>query len=506
MKKFIFPLFAAALLLTGCHDTAVPSQDTDTAAVPNLKIYAYKSDGEMPDAGMVVDAINDYIEPLIGVTIDITFVPYGSYLGKIHQILGSSEQLDLFITTSGEETHQLYREGSLAPLNTLLDQYAPDILPAVGKEYLQGGCDPKTGEYFGITTCRDYSLRTGIEYRKDLAQQYCLDMDAVHTLSDLTEIFAQIKELSPSVYPIGSASYYSNWDMLGDGLGVLMYSRMDTEVVNLYETPEYESFLCLIREWYQSGYLYDTVTDPGTNAYYLRSDRIFSSFANGKPGFVVQEERYLNCPIGFLPLEQDYISTDQLKAWMWAIPQNSKYQKEAMKFLNLLYSDETVVNLWTYGLEGRHYELIDAEKNIAGFPEGMDFTTSGYPLFMGFACGNQYLSHIWEGDSPQIWQELQSFNDDAVRSNAFGFQYDDTAVKSEVTACSVIVEKYKDGFLHGIYDVETVLPQWIQELKNAGIDRIIAEKQRQLDRWLSDSQSFSAPIPALRENTMPAHL
>ena len=80
---------------------------------------------------------------------------------------------------------------------------------------------------------------------------------------------------------------------------------------------------------------------------------------------------------------------------------------------------------------------------------------------------------------------MKSFNDLAVRSTAFGFQYDDTAVKSEVIACSAVIKKYKDGFLHGIYDLDTVLPEFIQKLKEAGIDRIIDEKQRQLDSWLA---------------------
>ena len=46
------------------------------------------------------------------------------------------------------------------------------------------------------------------------------------------------------------------------------------------------------------------------------------------------------------------------------------------------------------------------------------------------------------------------------------------------------MDKYEEGFLHGIYDIDTVLPQFIQELKLAGIDRIVEEKQTQLDRWL----------------------
>jgi len=34
-------------------------------------------------------------------------------------------------------------------------------------------------------------------------------------------------------------------------------------------------------------------------------------------------------------------------------------------------------------------------------------------------------------------------------------------------------------------DVDSVLPEFRQALKDAGIDKVIAEKQRQLDEWLA---------------------
>ena len=59
------------------------------------------------------------------------------------------------------------------------------------------------------------------------------------------------------IYPMAPNGIYRNWDNLGDGLGVLMYDRKDTTVVNLYETEEYKEYLSLIRDWNQKGYLYD---------------------------------------------------------------------------------------------------------------------------------------------------------------------------------------------------------------------------------------------------------
>ncbi len=481
MKKWKLTFCIAALFLTGCQ--AEQENVSKTEEIPTIEIFTYKNtEIDIPDSQMVIDQINEYIKPLIQAQIHVTFISQESYRSRLNQVLDSREQLDLFHLNTGLK--QLYESGRVTPLNELIRQYAPEIVTTVGEEYMQGGYDAETQQYYGIPTCRDYSLRPGLEYRSDIAQQYGLDMESVHTISDLTEVFAKLKEKAPMIYPMAPNGIYRNWDNLGDGLGVLMYDRKDTTVVNLYETEEYKEYLSLIRDWNQKGYLYDTSSNNGLNAYYLSSGFVFSCFANGKPGFVVQEIRNLNCPIGFISLQEDSISTDRISYWMWAIPQDSQYKEEAMQFLNLLYHDKTVINLWTYGIEGIHYEILDEEKDIIGFPQGIDSSNSGFPIFLEYTSGNQYLAHIWEGNPPTIWEEMKSFNDNAVRSKAFGFQYDDSKVRSEVIACSTVVEKYEDGFLHGVYDIDTMLPVFIRELKEAGIERIIEEKQSQLDEWL----------------------
>ena len=479
--KMIVCFCIAALTLAGCQTEQ--QTDLNTEELPTIEIFTYKNtDIEIPDSQMVVDRINEYIAPLIQAQIHVTFIPQSSYRSRLNQVLDSREQLDLFLLSSGMK--ELYEDGRVAVLNELIRQYAPEIVTTVGEEYMQGAYDVKTGEYYAVPTCRDYSLRPGLEYRSDIAEKYGLDMENVRTVSDLSEVFASLKEQAPMIYPMAPNGIYKNWDNLGDGLGVLMYDRMDTTVVNLYETEEYREYLSLIRDWNQKGYLYDTSRNSGSNAYYLSSGFVFSCFANGKPGFVVQEIRNLNCPIGFLPLEEDSISTDRIAGWMWGIPQDSQYKEETMQFLNLLYHDKTVVDLWTYGIEGIHYDILDEEQDIIGFPEGVDASSSGFPIFLEYTSGNQYLAHIWEGNPPTIWEEMKSFNDNAVRSKAFGFQYDDSEVRSEVIACSTVVQKYEEGFLHGIYDIDAMLPVLIGELREAGIERIIEEKQRQLDEWL----------------------
>ena len=51
-----------------------------------------------------------------------------------------------------------------------------------------------------------------------------------------------------------------------------------------------------------------------------------------------------------------------------------------------------------------------------------------------------------------------------------------------------IVKMYLSGFLCGAFDVDQMLPKMIKELKESGIDLIIEEKQKQLDRWKEEKE------------------
>ncbi|MCD6519221.1 MAG: DUF3502 domain-containing protein [Anaerolineae bacterium] len=43
-------------------------------------------------------------------------------------------------------------------------------------------------------------------------------------------------------------------------------------------------------------------------------------------------------------------------------------------------------------------------------------------------------------------------------------------------------EEYKD-MVYGLLDFEKILPEYIDRVKKAGADKVIAELQRQIDEW-----------------------
>lgn len=52
-----------------------------------------------------------------------------------------------------------------------------------------------------------------------------------------------------------------------------------------------------------------------------------------------------------------------------------------------------------------------------------------------------------------------------------------------MTAVYNIVDQYRRGLESGVLDPDKELPAFLGKLQSAGIDKIIAEKQKQLDEW-----------------------
>ncbi|WP_160725005.1 DUF3502 domain-containing protein [Bacillus sp. USDA818B3_A] len=77
----------------------------------------------------------------------------------------------------------------------------------------------------------------------------------------------------------------------------------------------------------------------------------------------------------------------------------------------------------------------------------------------------------------------RKFNDSAVISPTFGFQFNPDPVKTEIAASTNVINQYKAPLEAGTLDLDKALPEFNKKLKPAGTDKIIAKKQKQFDEW-----------------------
>ncbi|MFD0960045.1 ABC transporter substrate-binding protein [Paenibacillus chungangensis] len=468
----------------------------DTKENKLVKLNVVMMSTNKDDKDEVVKAVNEITREKLNIEMDVTFISYGNYVQQTTMMLSSGKGVDLlpiYMTPLATAANN----GQIIPLTKLLDQYGQGLVEAIGAEYIESG---RVGnDIYGITTGRDLAKAYGFEMRKDLADKYNIDYENITTLDQLEEALMTIRENEPNIIPVvppnGELVRNWGWDPLGDdmtNLGVLMDFGKELKVVNLYETDFYKDFVTRMNRWYKNGLIMqDAINNTENTGTLMKAGSAFGGFANLKPGFDVQETRNYGTEIVVSEIVPAYSTTTDVQMATWAISSGSKNPEAAMKLLNLMYTDPDVMNLLIYGMEDKHYIKVGDAANgqsIIDYPEGMDGSNSGYRPSGGWMWPNQTIGHVWNGNPADYWEVQTEFNNTAIRSEAYGFTYDSSKVRNQVTATSNVVAKYHHALMTGMLDPEETLPVFQKELKAAGIDDIIKEKQAQLNKWAAEQK------------------
>jgi len=495
-------IIALLLLLSACGsnggsgESAKPGNATGTEApssggkpqkTDELNVAFLSVTGTPPDLKAVEAEINKITTAKINVSVNLMPINYGAYAQQVNLMLTSNEKLDLIVVGSPFGFSSQVSRGQLLPLDELLDKHGSNIRKALDPVYLDAS--KVDGQIYGVTPVRDLATANGFTMRKDLADKHGIDAGKIKSLDDVEAALKIIKDKEPGITPlIPSGAGFSfltsySWnDGLGNGMGVLPGYDNGLQLVNSFESPEYAELLQRMRSWYEAGYLLkDASTNKSSQIELIKADRAFGYLSKLKPGFDAQESRSIGKEMISAELSAPVSMTDHVLNIMWGIPRQADNPEASMKFLDLMYGDAELVNLLDWGIEGKHY--VKVSDNVIKYPEGVTIMTNGYNLNMSWLFGNQFLAYVFEGEDPDIWQKMKEFNGQAVKSKAMGFTMDPESVKTEIAAVSNVIAQYYLVLETGSADPDKVLPQFNQKLKTAGLDKVIAEKQRQLDAW-----------------------
>ncbi|OCT16718.1 hypothetical protein A8709_08625 [Paenibacillus pectinilyticus] len=498
-KLNITVVTALALMLSACSNnsgnnevnsnSASPSTSTasSTASSEPYEIVMAIPGTEQKDLGLVLGEANKVLkEKKINATLKIQIIPFSNYLQQLSLKASSGEKLDLMVTlgTFGYTTQAA--NGWFAPLDDLIKQSGQDILSKVGQDYMNA--TKVKGVTYAIPTIHDLVQGQSFAMRKDLVDKYKIDVASIKKSSDLEKAFEVIKTNQPAISPavplaagVSIADGMQDFDPLGDKIGVMMdYDQL--KVTNLYESAKYKELLTLIHKWYKAGYILpDAATNQIAFSDLIKSGRAFGNFRVSTPGGAASDSRKTGTEMITVPVVQPVATTATATSVMLSISHNSQDKAKVMQFLNLLYTDKAFMNLLSWGIEGKHY--IKKSENVITFPEGVNATNNGYYPNWNYMMGNEFLSYTFEGDNPDLWTAVDQYNKSAIKSKALGFTYDSSPVSTEITAINNVINQYKMGLETGTIDPEGKLPEFQSRLKAAGIDKVIAEKQKQLDEW-----------------------
>jgi putative aldouronate transport system substrate-binding protein len=168
-------------------------------------------------------------------------------------------------------------------------------------------------------------------------------------------------------------------------------------------------------------------------------------------------------------------STGSIQGSLNAISINSRYKEEALRFLQLVNTDTYLRDVLHMGIEGKHFEYVNDKSAIRRL-------RTDWPL-VNYQQGSYFIQTPIDTAPSGYWDEVRHQNEIAVPSVMLGFMMDTEPVLTDILNCRSVWYKYKIDLKTGAADPDMVLSGVIEELKANGLDRVIAEAQRQVDEF-----------------------
>ncbi len=475
---FVFAIYLSICLLSGCGREEPQEEREDSV----IYIGITGSSGIYQDLERVNMELEQQFIKKLGVRVRLinTGLETGDNYYKNRQM--------------GVDIFGMYYDAfcSCVQKNLLLDMsnYL-DAAPAL-KEALNEKADPQDlgrDGVFGVPKPLSDLHSNGVILNRACVEKYKFDVSLVRQAEDLEPFFEVIQLNEPDMVPWALEKRRNAVlerqpvaDILDNCLSGILYEDNQPVVCNIYETKAYEEQVKLAKRWQEKGYLArDILTCIENGKNMVLAGEAFATECVIKPDETQYDESIYGDKIVVVPFENRPVSdTESDWVYVWGISADTRYPKEAVQALDLLYSDPEILNIVLYGVEGEDYEV--EEDGRFSFPAQDVLDKSSYTNTSKWKY-NTLKAGVWQGMSLDLQGDFQRFADSAVRSAAYGFWLDEQQLTVDLMKLRQIVNEYTPWLETGLCDTDSYLKEFRQRLQAAGSQRLVEEVQQQLDDW-----------------------
>lgn len=425
----------------------------------------------------VIAAMNDYTAEKIGVKIDIKVATWGEWETKINTIVNTGEPFDLMFTNNSKYNQQV-AIGAFADITDIVQSETPELFKFIPEKVWEGA--KIGGKLYSVPTYKDSALTQYWVFDNKYVQKYGIDVNSMKTLQDLDKPFHDMKAgEGKSFYPVpmtqseGLNGFFNSYDDLTLGLQPIGVRADDAsrKVKSVLEQPDIMDNLKILHQWYKDGIINpDAPTKPEPDK--GRAFFAAQAFPGAEANWQITEgvQKY--------DMVQNYgpiFTTSTIQGSLNAVSANSKYKKEALKYLQLVNTDPKLRNMLAFGEEGVDFTKIDGEKMV-------ERTSDTWPL-AAYTQGTFFDMALTKGAPEDQWVQVKTLNEQAFSSSVLGFALDISKLSTEVANTKAVWDKYRYELLTGASDPEKMIPKIVSELKAAGMDTIMNAAQEQIDAF-----------------------
>lgn len=439
-----------------------------------------------PNEKNVMAEVNKYLKEKINAELEFQFVDYGSFDEKMKVMSAAGDPYDLTFCASWINMINLnVSRGAFLELDGLLEKYGPNVIKTIEERWWPAVT--YNGKKYAIPNPSNYAQSWGFVYRKDLVEKYGFDYKNVHTLEQLEPYLEIIKKNEPDVIPLCATTV--NTPAMDTALEV------DHVVANIYYDPQAGKFLPiydiqrmvdkykLLSEFYKKGYI---AKDAGTKNDYQAESKT-GRYAVMSTGGAYSEDGAKSTGMYGFPCVESYIgttlvTTNSVTSACTAISRTSENPERAMMLLDLIYADKKFLNLLGFGIEGQDYKVVDGA--------GTDTPTVEANSPFTWAIWHNWIGNLYDqypcvnGNTAKDLAMMKKAIDESDASPILGFIFDTEPVKNECAQLQAINSEYSSVLVTGTNpNVDAYLEEFRKKCEAAGINKVIAEIERQYNEW-----------------------
>ncbi len=477
MKKGLKRVLVLCLaVVTVFSVTACKNKKTVSDSGEYVKLSWYLPGDPQEDTAQVVEAMNAIIREKIGAEVEITFLDVAAYKQRMNMMMASRKEFDICHTGYALPYIETVNNGGLMEISEVIEKAAPDlweVLPGYAKHAVE-----YNGEIYGIPNIQIYAKTVGAKIRKDLAEKYNLDASKIHKIEDLEPFWAQVRDNEKEYYPLRVGVGLDELDYKSiSPIGAYAYIDNQTgEIFNYLESKWNKNRIDMIHDWYQKGYIRADIATVGDDSSEVNAGKYACEIGVYKPGVAEETSAMRGIDYIAIQLTEPVMENSMPSATIASVSACSKNPEKAVELLYLMNTDKKLYNLLCFGIEGKHYKLL--EDNLHVRPD----TKSGYYVNCSWKFGNTANAYLVEGEPSDKWEQTAKLNEEALQVPAYGFRFNNQSVGTEMAQLSTIQKEFT-GLYQGVLDPKTTLPQSIERLRGAGMDVVYEEEVRQFKKW-----------------------
>lgn len=516
MKKIaclVLSTLLMALAFTACGDKGSSAPSTTSTTTPDdatpagsaidfdedpytiVVCYPVLSEAQ-PDLPLIQEAISEITLREINAVVEFEAVSLFSMANIYNLKASGQEKIDLMMLMPGSSYLTLFANNNMIqPIDEYIDTWGADLKAILGDTLQAGSFD---GKLYAVPQNKDVAANGyGVSLPVELCKKYDIDIDTIKTLGDLEAAFEIIKANEPDMTIVAPEQSGSNLVTVLqgklDGLGAkhVMLETADDGSLTVVAIAGSDSFMeaaLVARDWYEKGYVSRDVAATQDSGSQLQwSGKVFATLTpavgtargNITNGMQVRHIFLEDIPNPVLR------TTSDAQMSIWTIPTRCERPDKVAQFLNLAFAHDDLGNLFRYGIEGTHYEVMaDGSVDL--------INTAGWQN--NWYLLGDYSKILMRNDmlvSADVTLEEfvaleKEWNDTLVQTSpAYGFTFDPSAVSNEIGDCDAVMDEFGSAIGNGTVDPTVEIPKYLDRLEAAGLQTIIDEVQRQLDEWVA---------------------